>query len=349
MNDDSRKQDAEGGSCNTRLQDEAGGSCNITIGEVSAMFQVSTRMLRYYEKAGLIKSTRKEGYAYRVYDIANVKKVQQVIILRKLQIPLKQIRVMMDGSKDEAIRILEARISEISESGQSIQIIKNGLERLLALFREDASDKSHMDFVRENTLVELTELLPLGKNHLKKERKMGIGKEMVEKGSSVRILMLPPCTVAAYQFTGDNPEEKVGGVMDEFVRSSKLYEKKPDSRMFGFNHPDPEPDKDYHGYEVWVTIPEDMEVPAPLVKKHFDGGLYAAFTINFPEFQEWKFLTEWVENSEIYQPDYHDKELKDMGGCLEEHLNWVYSSHLGWPENNVSDGKLDLLLPIKAR
>ena len=94
MNDDSRKQDAEGGSCNTRLQDAEGssystglqgsrsGSCNITIGEVSAMFQVSTRMLRYYEKAGLIKSTRKEGYAYRVYDIANVKKVQQVIITR---------------------------------------------------------------------------------------------------------------------------------------------------------------------------------------------------------------------------------------------------------------------------
>ena len=37
-----------------------------------------------------------------------------------------------------------------------------------------------------------------------------------------------------------------------------------------------------------------------------------------------------------------------MGGALEEHLNWVYSAHMGWPENGI-DGKLDLLLPIRRR
>jgi|GEM_PF-6839383 len=35
-----------------------------------------------------------------------------------------------------------------------------------------------------------------------------------------------------------------------------------------------------------------------------------------------------------------------MGGCLEEHLNWIYSSHMGWPENGI-DGHVDLFLPIK--
>ncbi len=38
----------------------------MTIGEVSSMFQISARMLRYYEKIGLIEIVRKEGYAYRV-------------------------------------------------------------------------------------------------------------------------------------------------------------------------------------------------------------------------------------------------------------------------------------------
>ncbi|MDE7417036.1 MAG: MerR family DNA-binding transcriptional regulator [Lachnospiraceae bacterium] len=36
----------------------------MIIGEVSSTFQILTRMLRYYEKSGLIESTRKEGYAY---------------------------------------------------------------------------------------------------------------------------------------------------------------------------------------------------------------------------------------------------------------------------------------------
>lgn len=104
-------------------------------------------------------------------------------------------------------------------------------------------------------------------------------------------------TVAAYQYIGENPEEKVGDVMDEFVRTNKLYEKKQDARLFGFNHPDLEEGNPVYGYEDWVTIPDDMEVPEPLVKKQFNGGLYAAYIIKFSDFFEWKYLTEWVEKS----------------------------------------------------
>lgn len=313
---------------------------HMTIGEVSSAFQISTRMLRYYEKMGLIQSTRKEGYAYRIYNEDTVRKVQQIIILRKLQIPLKQIKCMMEGNRDETILILEARIHDMDENVRSVQTMKKALEKLLSLLHEADAAKNYMDFVQEDTIVELTKFLPLEKHHLKEEPKMNISKEMVEKGNCVRIVLLPPCTVAAYQFEGDDPEETVGAIMNSFIRSSKLYEIKPDARLFGFNNPEPEPGKDHHGYEDWVTIPDAMEVPYPLVKKHFNGGLYAAYTINFPDFYEWNFLKEWVKNNEKYQEDYRD--------YLEEHLNWVYSSHVGWPENGI-DGKLDLLLPIKPR
>ena len=42
--------------------------------------------------------------------------------------------------------------------------------------------------------------------------------------------------------------------------------------MFGFNNPSPNEDQEYYGYEFWVTIPENMNVPEPLTKKNFDGG-----------------------------------------------------------------------------
>ncbi len=320
----------------------------MTIGEVSSKFHISARMLRYYEKEGLIESTRKEGYAYRVFDDKTVIKIRQIIILRKLQIPLKQIRRMMEGSKEEAIGILETRIFDMKEQERSVQIMREAIEQLLMRLRENNTEKNHMDFVQENTMVELTEVLSLEKYHLKEEPKKSKPKEMMEKGKSVRIVQLPPSTIASYQFIGDNPEENAGKIMDVFIRSSKLFEKKPDARLFGFNNPDYEPGSDFHGYEEWLTIPDDMEVPAPLVKKRFSGRFYAAFTIMFPDFHEWSFLTEWVEQNETYQADVHNGAGKDAGGCLEEYLNWVYSSHMGWPENGV-DGQVDLLMPIKKR
>lgn len=318
----------------------------MTISEVSRQYQISTRMLRHYEKLGLIASTRRAGYAYRTYDGEAVRRVQQIIILRKLQIPLKKIREMMDGTGEDAVRILRERLRDMDESVETAEAMRSALKKLLELIQAEAGN--HMDSLSAPAVAELVQLLPMEKHHLKEEKKVSETKQMIEKGSCVRILMLPPCTVAAYQYIGEEPEAHVGDVMDPFIRSSRLYERKPDARYFGFNHPDPEEGASVYGYEVWVTIPEDMEVPPPLVKKHFPGGLYAAYTIHFPDFFEWQFLHQWAEQSQQYEPAMAPREEKNMGGALEEHLNWVYSAHMGWPENGI-DGKLDLLLPIRPR
>lgn len=121
------------------------------------------------------------------------------------------------------------------------------------------------------------------------------------------------------------------------------------SRMFGFNHPNPGVlENGIHGYEDWVTIPEDMEVTAPMEKKAFAGGLYAVLTIPFPEFQLWENLTRWVDESPDFEAVYSELGEEIMGGCLEEHLNWVYAAHNGWKEDGLP-GQIDLMLPVKAR
>lgn len=53
-------------------------------------FNISVRMLHYYEKKGLISSTRIPDYSYRVYDDEAVKRIQQILVLRKLRIPVKE-------------------------------------------------------------------------------------------------------------------------------------------------------------------------------------------------------------------------------------------------------------------
>lgn len=77
----------------------------MTISEVTKAFNVSTRMLRYYDEIGLLSSTRKEDYAYRVYDASAVRRLQQIITLRKLRIPLKKIALIFNDT--EQMKIVE--------------------------------------------------------------------------------------------------------------------------------------------------------------------------------------------------------------------------------------------------
>jgi DNA-binding transcriptional MerR regulator/DNA gyrase inhibitor GyrI len=324
----------------------------MTISEVSKVFNVSTRMLRYYEQIGLLPSQRKEDYAYRVYDENAVRRLQYIIVLRKLQISLKQIALIF--KTPEQIRIIEIfqkNIAELNDQITALNTIRDVLKIFVSRLNESTGTTIKLDLLRDADIIKVVEPLTLSRINFKEERSMeelNKANEALGKLRNVRIVLLPPCTVASYHFVGENPEETVGDVVDKFVREIKLYEKKPDARMFGFNHPNPSPNKPHHGYEDWVTILDDMEVPAPLVKKRFEGGMYAAHTIAFPDFHEWKLLSKWVEESDKYAPNYSEQGEEIMSGCLEEHLNWIYSSHMGWPENGI-DGHIDLLLPIKLK
>ena len=67
-----------------------------TVSHVSKTLGISAQMLRYYERSGLVKSLRKEDYAYRVYDNENIRRLQQIVILRKLQISMKEIKNILE-------------------------------------------------------------------------------------------------------------------------------------------------------------------------------------------------------------------------------------------------------------
>ena len=171
--------------------------------------------------------------------------------------------------------------------------------------------------------------------------------ESLSKLTDVRIVYLPPATVASAHYIGEDPEDHVDAIIDQFVRSSGLHKRMPELRHYGFNHPNPVDETGYHGYEMWVTIPPDMELPEGLTKKTFPGGLYAAHMIEFGNFEQWDALIKWGFQNEKYAfaGDFQDQE--HMCGLLEEHLNYV--SHIEIPDYHNEDLQLDLLMPIKPR
>ncbi len=325
----------------------------LTISEVTRSFDVTARMLRHYEKMGLITPFHREDYSYRCYDEENIRRLQLIVVMRKLRVPLKQIAVILrDGGQRETLEILRSNLAGLDSEIKSLETVRAALNMFVTRLDDSIRSKVRLDLLNDTELMEAANALSLSKSILKENIKMdelNTANEALSNNLNVRIIMLPPFTVASNHVIGHDPEETVGEPVDKFIRDTRLYEIKPDSRYFGFNHPNPGIlEEGIHGYEVWVTIPDDMEVPKPLVKKKFEGGLFAALTIKFPEFQFWGELENWVKNSDEYELNYSELGLEIMGGCLEEHLNWVYSAHMGWPENGI-DGQLDLLMPVRRK
>lgn len=352
----------------------------LTISQVTKMYNVTPRTLRYYEKKGLIRPMRRDGYAYRIYDEYAIKQIGLIIVLRKLRISTGQIAIILrDEEQLETLQILKDSILELDGEIKSLDTVRTVLKEFAAQLEENLGKKVKTDFLNNKALIEAANAIALPettfdktafkentfseKSEAPRQSEMkgkvismedfnGAAKTHI-KNSDIRIVQLPPFTVASYHYVGEDPEEHAGDVMSEFVQKSRLYEIKPDSRMFGFNRPNPGVmENGLHGYEDWVVIPDDMEVPEPLVKKHFEGGQFAVMAIPFPEFERWGDFINWAENNDMYEPDYSDEELTGEKGLFEEHYNWVWAAHNKWEvEDNAGLGisGIDLYIPVKRK
>lgn len=320
----------------------------MTISEVTKIFNVTTRMLRYYDEIGILSSIRMENYAYRVYDEAAVRRLQQILTLRKLRIPLKKIALILENTEQmKIIEVFEDSISELNDEISALQTIRDVLRMFITHLNSTAHTNINLGILDDVEVMSVIQTLSLSKINLKEERSMNDlnkANETLSTLKNVRIIHLPSFTAAASHYFGEKPEDNACKSLYEFVREIELWKVKPDLRLFGFNNPSPKSNETY-GYEFWVTIPEDLEVPEPLQKKHFAGGLYAAHCIKMGDFHEWQLLSNWVENSTEY--DYDPRGPFGMGGCLEEQLN-AYS-YYECDDKEVNFIQLDLLTPIKLK
>ena len=98
----------------------------VKIKDLSGRYNVSARTLRYYEDMGLITSIRKDDYAYRLYDESSVKRLEQILILRKLNINIKDIqRVFAASGSDVVLEVLGKKVEDIDEEVALLHELKD--------------------------------------------------------------------------------------------------------------------------------------------------------------------------------------------------------------------------------
>lgn len=89
----------------------------MTIKELEEKSGITRANIRFYEKEGLINPDRKEN-GYRDYDEEDLKALNRIIVLRKLNIPVTDIKKIFEGtiSLEEVVRKQKDVLSREIES-----------------------------------------------------------------------------------------------------------------------------------------------------------------------------------------------------------------------------------------
>ena len=68
-----------------------------TIKEVAVLSGVSVRTLQYYDEIGLLKPAKVTGAGYSLYDDESINTLQQILLFKELEFPLKDIKRIMEN------------------------------------------------------------------------------------------------------------------------------------------------------------------------------------------------------------------------------------------------------------
>lgn len=111
----------------------------MKINEAEQLLGITKANIRFYEKEGLISPSRNES-GYRDYSEADIRQLKQIVILRKLGIPVQQIGDILDG----ALPLQDALEKNIQSLNAQIDAL-NGALALTKQLRQENQDTLDTD------------------------------------------------------------------------------------------------------------------------------------------------------------------------------------------------------------
>jgi DNA-binding transcriptional MerR regulator len=113
----------------------------LTIGALARRLNVSTSMLRFYEREGLLKPERRTASGYRVYPLSAEKTLLFIRRAQRLGFSLSDIRLLLQGGGPESggdvMGIAEQRFLDIERRLTEMLVLRHELE----FFLEDLTER----------------------------------------------------------------------------------------------------------------------------------------------------------------------------------------------------------------
>lgn len=145
-----------------------------TTGEVSKQRNISMRTLRYYDQIDLLTPSFKDEHGKRYYSEKDLFKLEKIIILKSLSLPLEEIRILLDKLTYKQILIshynhLQEQLSKLQTSIANTTSLINmiDMEHDLSwehvsklVHRSQSKTKNWIDYFQYDEKVLLQKIIP---------------------------------------------------------------------------------------------------------------------------------------------------------------------------------------------
>lgn len=122
-----------------------------TVKEVSILSGVSVRTLHHYDKIGLFPPTALSEAGYRLYDDEALIRLQEILLFRELEFPLKDIKYLLEQAKEERQDLLAQQIKLLEWKRSHLEQVITHAKRL----QEKGDDYMNFDVYNKTELEQL--------------------------------------------------------------------------------------------------------------------------------------------------------------------------------------------------
>ena len=123
----------------------------MKIYQVEELVGITKKNIRFYEDEGLLCPKRNPENDYREYSLEDVRVLEKIKLLRKLSVPIDQIRLLQKGQLTFA-QAMTSQIERLQKEQQSVEVMKE----LCARLQNETLDLKSLD--ASKYLMEMTKM-----------------------------------------------------------------------------------------------------------------------------------------------------------------------------------------------
>lgn len=145
----------------------------MKIYQVEELVGITKKNIRFYEDEGLLNPERNPENGYREYSLKDVRQLEKIKLLRKLDVPLEEIRLLQKGNKSFG-EIMNCQINLLEKKQKDAKVLAG----LCSKLKDEVADFSQLDaslYLSEMIKMEKegTEFTDIARKDINRKKKTG--------------------------------------------------------------------------------------------------------------------------------------------------------------------------------